>query len=150
MAPKIIGLFIEVLTEGDWTFLEHTGLHYRFFESTQSWTDALCSCQASAPPGYTGNLASVLDNTTANFVANLTGSHIAWIGGYQNSSGAEEPWNWSDGNAWEYENFWKGNPNNQGGREDYLETYGGEWNDCNNECARANRGYVCQYKSKDK
>ena len=98
------------------------------------------------PPGYTGNLASVLDNTTANFVANLTGSHIAWIGGYQNSSGAEEPWNWSDGNAWEYENFWKGNPNNQGGREDYLETYGGEWNDCNNECVKANRGYVCQYK----
>ena len=148
----MIRVYIVVLAEGDWTFLEHTGLYYRYFESIQSWTDALCSCQASAPPGYTGNLASVLDNTTNTFVANLTGPNAAWLGGFQNSSGADEPWRWSDGSAWDYENWYDREPNNHG-REDYLEIWGepkGQWNDCNNECARSNRGYVCQYKSKDK
>ena len=107
------------------------------------------------PPGYTGNLASVLDNTTANFVANLTGSHIAWIGGYQNSSGAEEPWHWSDGSVWDYEN-WRGpgEPNNCCGGEDYLEINFGEkekWNDfaVAKQPWNYNIGYVCQYKGMD-
>ena len=148
----MIQLYIVVLAEGDWTYLEHTGLFYRYFESPQRWTDALCSCQASAPPGYTGNLASVLDNTTNNFVTNLIGPNVAWLGGFQNSSRADEPWRWSDGSAWDYENWAEGEPNNQlwnNVREDYLEIWGeqkGQWNDCNNECARANSGYVCQYK----
>ena len=128
---------------------EYTGLHYHFFESTGSWTDANYSCVASAPPGYTGNLASVHDNTTTNFVANLTGSHFAWIGGFQNSSGAEEPWRWSDGSAWDLENWRSGEPNNFLGKEDYLEINFGEkgkWNDEDRRSKTAIGGYVCQYK----
>merc|ERR1719412_3413658 len=56
-----------VIADDDWTFFEHTGLHYRYFESTQTWPNANCSCVASAPRGYTGNLASVHDNTTNTF-----------------------------------------------------------------------------------
>ena len=70
------------LVVGDgWMFLEQTGLHYRYFESSQSWTDARCSCQASAPADYTGELASVHDLTTNTFVADLA-SGRAWIGGF--------------------------------------------------------------------
>ena len=139
---------ILVIADGDWTFLEHIGLYYRFFEAYQTWTDANCSCVASAPPGYTGNLASVHNSTTNTFVANLTGSQNAWLGGYQNSSGAEEPsggWRWSDGSAWDYENWFSGEPNNLGGKEDYLDINFGEkgkWNDEDTALG----GYVCQYK----
>ena len=126
---------------------EHTGLHYRFFESTQSWTDALSSCVSSAPPGYIGNLASVHDATTNTFVANLTGSigKDIRLGGFQNSSGADEPWHWSDGSVWDYENWGEGEPNNKGSGEDYLEIWGDKWNDGN----IAEGGYVCQYQGKN-
>ena len=141
--------YIVVLAEGDWTYLEHTGLNYRYFESPQSWTDALCSCQASAPPGYTGNLASVHDTTTNTFVANLARINLAWLGGFQNSSRAGEPWRWSDGSVWDYENWRSGEPNNANGGEDYLETnyfkQKGKWNDFavgGSDIV----GYVCQYK----
>ena len=138
------------LVVGDgWRFLEQTGLHYRYFESFQSWTDARCSCQASAPADYTGELASVHDLTTNTFVANLARINLAWLGGFQNSSRAGEPWRWSDGSFWDYENWRSGEPNNANGGEDYLETnyfkQKGKWNDFavgGSDIV----GYVCQYK----
>ena len=131
--------------------LEHTGLYYRFFESNQTWTEANRSCVSNAPRGYIGNLASVHDNITNTFVANLTrsiGKDIR-LGGFQNSSGADEPWHWSDGSVWDYENWRSGEPNNANGGEDYLETnyfkQKGKWNDFavgGSDIV----GYVCQYK----
>ena len=136
------------LVVGDgWMFLEQTGLHYRYFESFQSWTDARCSCQASAPADYTGELASVHDITTNTFVADLA-SGRAWIGGYQKGNGEDEPWLWSDGSAWDFENWHPGEPTNDGGRGNHLEVnWGtqGEWNDVPVVDASI-KGYVCQYK----
>ena len=136
--------------------LEHTGLYYRFFQSTQSWTGALCSCLASAPRGYSGNLASVHDNITNTFVTSLIPG-AAWLGGYQNSNGTEEPWRWSDGSAWDFENWKSGEPNNCCGGvdnmfgEDYLAVDGKgngmKWNDggVSNWWMDDDDGYVCQY-----
>ena len=146
----MIQLYIVVLAEGDWTYLEHTGLFYRYFESPQRWTDALCYCQASAPPGYTGNLASVHDNTTNTFVADLAPGR-AWLGGYQNGNGEDEPWLWSDGSIWDYKNWGAGEPNNDGGAGNHMEVnFGGSgrWNDLGWDGYGQVAGYVCQYEGK--
>ena len=140
-----------VIADDDWTFFEHTGLHYRHFESTQSWTNALCSCLASAPPGYTGNLASVHDNITNTFVTDLAPGR-AWLGGYQNGNGDDEPWLWSDGSAWDFTNWLDGEPNSYGGSENHLEVnykVHGTWNDAPWDGDGRVAGYVCQYEGKN-
>ena len=77
---------------------------------------------------------------------------MAWLGGFQNSSGEDEPWRWSDGSAWDFENWLEGNPNNDGpngGGEDYLQVNYGQhatWNDNSLAGRRRVDGYVCQYK----
>ena len=131
---------------------EFTGLHYRFFNATLSWTDANSSCVSSAPPGYTGNLASVHHNETNTFVADLAWPHRAWLGGYQNSSGAEESWRWSDGSAWNspgYENWLAGEPTWFHHMEiNYMNEHG-TWNDAPEDGAGLVVGYVCQYQGKN-
>ena len=75
----------------------------------------------------------------------------AWLGGYQNSNGADEPWRWSDGSAWDFENWMSGQPSNSGGGEDYLvgggEVGGMQWNDGGEGSwwMDDDDGYVCQY-----
>ena len=105
---------------------------------------------SSAPPGYTGNLASVHDNITNTFVADLAPGR-AWLGGYQAGNGEDEPWLWSDGSAWDYENWRAGEPNNDDGRGNYMEVnFGGQgtWNDLPVEKSYEVPGYVCQYEGK--
>ena len=134
-----------------WSFLAHTGLHYRYFSSRKSWTDAQCSCRASAPADYTGELASVGDSATNSFVANLPGGVTrAWLGGYQRNGAANgAAWSWSDGSAWGYESWASGEPNNDNGEEHYLEVNfetKRSWNDMPIDGATYVEGYICQYK----
>ena len=105
---------------------------------------------SSAPPGYTGNLASVHDNITNTFVADLAPGR-AWLGGYQTGNGEDEPWLWSDGSAWDFTNWLGGEPNNDDGRGNYMEINlikQGKWNDINVEKSDQVHGYVCQYEGK--
>ena len=105
---------------------------------------------SSAPRGYTGNLASVHNATTNTFVANLAPGR-AWLGGYQTGNGEEEPWLWSDGSTWDYENWNAGEPSNDYGLGNYMEVnFGGQgtWNDLPVEKSIEVPGYVCQYEGK--
>ena len=138
------------------TLFEFTGLHYRFFNATLSWTDANSSCVASAPRGYTGNLASVHHNETNTFVADLAWPGRAWLGGFkfQNNSGGDEPWMFSDGSVFGsegYENWLAGEPSAQA-IENHMEiNYNehGKWNDASEDGAGVVTGYVCQYAGKN-
>merc|ERR1711868_206666 len=75
--------------EPGWSYLEHTGLCYKYDPTNRTWSEALMSCYS---PNPTSTLASVLDNATNSFLTNLTGgSEWTWIGGYQDDA---DEWNW--------------------------------------------------------
>ena len=107
-----------------------------------NWTDARAFCQATAP--YNGDLASVPDQATNDFLTTLTTERVL-IGGSDFAS--EGNWVWSDGTLWDYESWSPGNPSNGWGVEHCLEiNYKGTglWNDLmGNETLS---GFVCQYK----
>ena len=76
----------------------------------------------------------------------------AWLGGYQAGNGEEEPWLWSDGSTWDYENWAAGEPSNDWGAGNHLEVnFGGSgrrWNDVPLDGGGQVAGYVCQYEGK--
>eukprot|EP00092_Neocalanus_flemingeri_P066723 GFUD01081324.1.p1 GENE.GFUD01081324.1~~GFUD01081324.1.p1 ORF type:complete len:513 (+),score=54.68 GFUD01081324.1:23-1540(+) len=114
---------------------------YRIFTSRLSWYEAKSACE-----GENGNLASIPDIETNNFIANLISCHhdIVWIGGFQASG--SEPWQWTDQSSWAFENWYSGEPN--GISENCIEMIidgddHGKWNDitCSGFVTRA---YVCE------
>ena len=93
----------------------------------------------SAPSN--GDLASIPDKTTNDFLTHLSGV-ISWIGATDAAS--EGNWQWSDGTPWGYESWAAGEPNNGGGRG---QNYGainyivaGMWDD-----EDSNKPFFCQY-----
>ena len=104
-----------------------------------NWTDARAFCQATAP--YNGDLASVPDQATNDFLTTLTTERVL-IGGSDFAS--EGNWVWSDGTLWDYESWSPGNPSNGWGVEHYLEiNYKGNglWNDL---MGNSTSGFICK------
>ncbi|XP_062572852.1 perlucin-like [Saccostrea cucullata] len=113
---------------------------YLFEEQIGNWKKADGKCEAAG-----GTLATVISEncTLRNLNENLT----YFIGGKKSSSGN---WTWKDGTQMN-QTFWdQDEPDNSGGKEDYLhiwyrnDTY--LWNDIS--CDRnIYGGYICQKKS---
>ncbi|MGF1488091.1 MAG: lectin-like protein [Prochloraceae cyanobacterium] len=78
-----------------------------------------------------GNLVSISDAAENSFVQSIITSQNlgrVWIG----ASDQLTEWNytWSDGTAFTYTNWAPGEPNNDGGNEDFAEMFSnGQWND---------------------
>ena len=112
-----------------------------------SWTEARTQCQTIAP--YNGDLASVPDQATNDFLTTLT-TEVAWLGG--NDLESEGVWIWTDGTPWSFESWNSGEPSNGGGNESFLElNYAnvGGWNDAPLDAmdlTYPTGGYICQYK----
>ena len=107
-----------------------------------TWTDARTKCLEQQ-----GDLASVPDRETLEFLNKLGGNRVShWIGGQQKDG----RWTWTDGTPWSNEFWMPGEPNNEG------ETIGGikrnqtainlwksgQWDDKASEYL--NSGYFCQ------
>ena len=109
-----------------------------------NWTDAENLCQASVETGE-GHLASVLDQTTNDFITTLT-VNMSWIGGFMSEDHTE--WLWIDGSPWGYEAWLASEPNQMNNDEDYLNinwaAHIGLWADN----PRGSLGFVCQYNQK--
>ena len=108
-----------------------------------NWTDAENLCQASVETGE-GHLASVLDQTTNDFMTALT-TNRSWLGGHD--SDVEGDWRWSDGSPWGYESWASSEPNDAGAGQDYLSinfAHTGLWADDGGNTW----GGICQYNQK--
>ena len=134
-----------------WT--QHTNKCYKFFSAKKQWTEARNECQvqvqvsASWKSGYKGDLASVPDMATNNFLASLESTEEAWIGATDAKN--EGHWRWSDGTRMSFTNWADGEPNNHyHGKEDYALTnyHGitGRWNDFSNDNGNG-KSFFCQY-----
>ena len=70
----------------------------------------------------------------------------SWTGGYRMPDGG---WGWTDGSPWNFTNWSPGEPNDDGGNENFVEInfpYGptvGQWNDDPDE--KFAKGALCQY-----
>ena len=121
---------------------------YKHFPNGKSWKRARCSCKSSAP-NNDGDLASVPNQETNDFLSKISMGKF-WIGGYRNNFNV---WSWSDGTPWTFDSWYKGQPDDHGGREDYLSFVDwkgkkGKWNDypCDVKMGRENGlGYMCHY-----
>jgi len=114
---------------------------YKRFDSTKTWTKAKASCT-----NQSGYLATVTSQTENDW---LIGKSLVdrslWLGATDNAK--EGQWQWITGEAWDYTNWYTGQPNNYG-NEDYLQAgvggdfYNGLWNDWTNSNVI---GYLCEW-----
>jgi hypothetical protein len=94
-----------------------------------NWFDAKAAAEGAG--GYLATITSDGENT---FIFNLANhdqyffwdgytSIGPWLGGYQYDKTAENAghWTWVTGEAWDYTHWNGGEPNNNGGGEDYLQ-----------------------------
>ncbi|KAM3617156.1 uncharacterized protein V6R79_002990 [Siganus canaliculatus] len=91
---------------------------YVFQKAAKDWVDAERFCISIG-----GNLAPILSPIEYGFMRDLvkkaTGAHkTTWVGGY---TVAKRVWMWSDGTAFEFEDWHQGEPNNFAKRENCME-----------------------------
>ena len=110
--------------------------------SSINWVNARIKCWK-----LQGELASVPDQETKEFLTNLGNKVEHWIGGQKNEAGN---WTWTDGTPWRNEFWAKGEPNNLktkiGGilknQTVVVQMLNGLWDDQAGESAI--RGYFCE------
>jgi hypothetical protein len=103
-----------------------------------SWLECWLSAQLSTFLGRPGYLATIKDATENELVRYVTDFYFytefqfaKWIGGFETHH-LTQRWEWITGEPFAYTNWSPLEPNNNGGREDFLEMLGGEggrWND---------------------
>merc|ERR1719500_2348936 len=107
---------------------------YRLFEDELEWQDAETHCRSVG-----GTLVSIHSQAEDDFIGGLSSERI-WLGG--NDITSEGAWTWSDGSAWNYNNWHSGEPNDVGGgdcAEKYKEN---TWND--HSCTGHPKKFVCK------
>ena len=107
-----------------------------------TWQEAERSCKSQG-----GDLPSITDKATNDFLMRLNSKQPSWIGLKQHPN--EGSWtalgSWTDGSPWCFQNWGKGEPNDLGGKEDFGQTnWGGpgKWNDRRDHYWK--HGYFCQ------
>lgn len=123
--------------------VEFSGHHYQLVDNVDelSWHGAKKLCESQG-----GYLSVITSQEEANFITGLCDGRYLYLGA---TDAAEEgTWSWVDGSPWEF-TFWsKGQPNNYGGREDFLATYDdGKWVDvdASGDGFWMPSGYICEW-----
>ena len=108
------------------------GHQYYCSTSPATWTDAQQNCANNG--GYLATINNASENA---FLANILTLQSAWIG--LNDSQYEGTYQWANGEAVTYTNWYPGQPNNYNNNQDYVEMLNsGHWNDQYNH-------YVLEY-----
>ena len=81
---------------GNWSYYNGTNRCYKHVATNMTWAEAKRSCEIRG-----AELASVCDEATNDFLANLTSDPV-WIGGYKKWN----RWTWTDGTPWGF-TAWK-------------------------------------------
>lgn len=128
---------VQVMVDDGWIFNSSTGSYYHLSDQWNCWHEAEDYSVALGGHLVAINTAEenqwVLDTLEAHF----PGSAYLMIGLYQQAGGAEPGggWVWSNGDPFTFQNWRSGEPNDNGGVEDYGTFYGqgaccpGKWND---------------------
>jgi hypothetical protein len=111
-----------------------------------TWLECWLEAQLSTFLGRPGYLATIQDATENDLVRHVTDHYpteaAKWIGGFETRH-LTQRWEWITEEPFAYTNWFPGEPNNSGGREDFLEMLlGGQWNDIPFDNASGNRGYA--------
>ena len=101
---------------------------------------------SEAPENNIGDLASVPDEKINTFLKSRVSQRKQqlWIGGYKKDK-VPVTWAWSDETPWTWDSWATGQPNNNGGNQDYVVINydgAGYWDDDNED---KHRGFICQY-----
>ncbi|MBJ01952.1 MAG: hypothetical protein CMK00_03680 [Planctomycetes bacterium] len=110
------------------------GHYYMYISSPLDWAAAEAEAQTLMHQGVPGHLVTVADAAENDFLVNTFGQRC-WIGAFQDygAPGYSEPsggWSWVTGEAWTYDSWGSGEPNDYGAGEDWAETWAtGDWND---------------------
>lgn len=119
-----------------------SGSHvYIMYRNDATWTEANRFCALLG-----GHLATVTSAAEKDLITSLqTEKSIesCWLGASDASQ--EGQWRWVTGEAFSYSFWGSGQPDNSGGVEHYLESWGtgSSWNDDNNN--QTNSGFVCEF-----
>jgi hypothetical protein len=128
------------------------GHRYVLYTGEKSWTDARDYCKSKD-----GHLATITSSeeqeAVYGLVRNKGTKNLYWIGGYKTN----DNWSWVTGERWDYTNWAPGEPNSDGGKENYLEMHHkiknpGQWNDEDNsgnpsveDYSLKNIGFICEW-----
>ncbi len=118
------------------------GKWYRVYLEKVPWNRAQERCKALG-----GQLVTVPDAETWNFVKGLGGAASVWLGATDEKT--EGVWVWSDGTPVTFTAWLGAGPDNAGGAENYLATHRGGWNDVKKSGAFDSFqvvGFICEWK----
>lgn len=103
--------------------ITNNGHEYQLISISKTWVEAKMSCIARG-----GYLVTITSSDENDFVTNLAGENIIWIG--MTDELIEGSWQWVTGEYVTYTNWDRGEPNDAAGGEDYAEMLDhGLWND---------------------
>ena len=103
------------------------GHWHKAFEEDVTWHEADKKCRAMG-----GYLACIESEAEQAFIAKLTDDRYLYLGATDEQQ--EGTWAWVNGSKFRYPCWMGGQPNNWGGDEHYLPTYGGgDWVDVPDE-----------------
>lgn len=96
--------------------------YYEVINQSIDWQNARVAAQALSFQGVSGDLAVITSAEENQFLTQAFGSaglHFRWIGGLQ-TPGSTEPaggWSWANGEAFTFNNWAPGEPNNFSGNQ---------------------------------
>ena len=119
------------------------GHRFCLISGSCTWHEARKKCEEMG-----GRLAVVPDDTTWTFVKSLGGGRQLWLGASDEQT--EGTWQWMDGTPVTFHPWGRGEPNNTGGKEDYLIAYSssGLWNDATDtghDFGQNVAGFICEW-----
>ena len=121
---------------------------YKVYNYYMSWTYVKNWCQAQGE-----HLVTIKDENEWNAVKGLL-ENVNGIRCWMGASRVNGNFNWIDKTSFEYSNWCEGQPDNTGGNEDYLGTYGTKyldnygWNDFPENASQIG-GFVCEFEKKE-
>lgn len=119
------------------------GKWYRVYLEKVPWPAARDKCKALG-----GQLVTVPDAPTWEFVKGLSGTASMWLGATDEKT--EGVWVWMDGSPITYSDWFTGQPDNARGIEHYLAIWKGKWNDTPKTGEFMPKqfvvGYICEWK----
>lgn len=137
---------------GIWEYNNH---YYKVFEESLTWYDANKRCKNLG--GHLVTITSQEEQAAVQSIILYSGKkkNYYWTGGFRVE---ENIWRWNTGEDFPYENWAKGEPNNDLSNEFILIICNsGEWNDCPAEGINhipdvdffhiENAGYICEWDS---